>query len=67
MKHIDELEFCLKLWENEGGCTFGGKTKCEECAVPYLLLKYISNEVLHGNIKRLTLEEWKNKLNQIKK
>jgi hypothetical protein len=67
MKHIEELEFCLKLWEDKGECTFGGKTKCEECAVPYLLLKYITGEVLHGNIERLTLENWKNKFKTIKK
>lgn len=60
-----ELEFCLKLWEKQGGCSFGGGNKCEQCAVPYLLLKFESKEVLHGNIKRLTLEDWKNKIKKI--
>lgn len=63
-----ELEFCLKLWEEKGFCEFGGKTLCEECAVPYLLLKLINGEVLHGKeMKRLTLKDWKNKLESIKK
>jgi len=58
-----ELEFCLKLWEEKGSCTFGGKTECKQCAVPYLLWKMISGEIIHeGNIKRLTLEDWKNKI-----
>lgn len=56
----EELNFCLKLWEKQGYCNFGGKTKCEECAVPYLLYKLITGEVLHNKtMKRLTLEEWK--------
>jgi len=64
--YIKELEFCLKLWETKGSCTFGRKTKCEQCVVPYLLLKFISGEVLHRNIKRLTLEDWKEKFNEFK-
>jgi len=64
-KYIEELEFCLKLWETKDGCTFGGKTKCQNCAVPYLLLKFISGEVLHGNIQRLSLNDWKNKLRDV--
>ena len=63
--YIEELKFCLKLWETKGGCTFGGQTKCENCAVPYLLLKFISGEVLHGDIQRLSLEDWKKKLNSL--
>ncbi len=55
----EELGFCLKLWEEKGGCTFGGGNNCEECAAPYLLLKLISGEVLHGDdMKRLSLEDW---------
>lgn len=64
--YIDELDFCIKMWEEKGGCTFGGGNKCEDCAAPYLLLKFISGEVLHGDIKRLTFEEWKEKIEQIK-
>ena len=67
MDYIEELEFCLKLWESKGSCKFGGVTKCKDCAAPYILLKFISGEVLHGDMERLTLEDWKNKLKQIKK
>ncbi len=62
-KCIEELRFCLDLWESNGGCSFGGKTKCEDCAVPYLLLKFINGEVLHGDMQRLSLADWKNKMN----
>lgn len=64
--YIKELEFCIDLWKKQGGCTFGGGNKCENCAVPYLLLKFISGEVLHGDIKRLSLQEWEDKFNKIK-
>ncbi|MFA5382134.1 MAG: hypothetical protein WC356_03135 [Candidatus Micrarchaeia archaeon] len=65
---IKEFEFCLDLWEKQGHCSFGGYNKCENCAVPYLLYKFITGEVIHGdNIKRLTLEDWKEKLKEIKK
>ncbi len=64
--YIKELKFCLDLWETKGGCEFGEQTKCENCAAPYLLLKFISGEVLHGSdIRRLTLEDWKEKLKEI--
>ncbi len=65
-RYIDELEFCLKMWDDKGGCTFGGNTRCEECAAPYLLLKLINGEVLHGDIKRLTLNDWTEKLKELK-
>ncbi|MEN8252041.1 MAG: hypothetical protein ABFQ53_00455 [Patescibacteria group bacterium] len=64
-KYTKELKLCLELWETKGGCTFGGKTKCTNCATPYLLLKFISGEMLHGNIKRLSLDDWKKKLNSL--
>lgn len=64
---IKELEFCLKLWRERGFCKFGRKTKCEECAAPYLLLKLISGEIIHGDdIKRFSLEDWKIKLIELK-
>ncbi len=67
-KLIKELEFCLQLWEKQGHCEFGSYNKCEQCAAPYLLLKLISGEVLHGKeIKRLSLKDWKKKLEIIKK
>jgi hypothetical protein len=54
---LEELKFCIKLWKEKGGCKFGGSTRCKQCGTPYLLLKLISGEILHGeNIKRLTLE-----------
>ena len=66
-RFIEELEFCLRLWESRGYCKFGKLTKCEQCASPYILLKLINGEALHGdNMKRLTLEDWKNKLNEVK-
>ncbi|MCK9393607.1 MAG: hypothetical protein WCX30_03825 [Candidatus Paceibacterota bacterium] len=60
MKNLkEELNFCLKLWREQGYCSFGGKTNCSECATPYLLYKLIAGEILHGeNMKRLTLDEW---------
>ena len=64
---IEELNFCLEHWEKQGNCEFGGYTKCEQCAAPYLLYKLITGTALHGKgMKRLTLEEWKEKLNEIK-
>jgi hypothetical protein len=65
-KFIEELEFCLKLWEEKGGCKFGGGTKCTQCAAPYLLFKLISGELLHGDMQRLTLEDWKKKLKSLR-
>jgi hypothetical protein len=69
MKEIynHELEFCLSLWEKQGHCGFGGQTNCEQCAAPYLLWKLSTGEVLHGDMKRLTLADWKDKLNGLKK
>ena len=66
-KLIKELNFCLGLWGKQGYCEFGGYTKCEQCAAPYLVYKMITGKALHGKeMKRLTLEEWKEKLNEIK-
>ena len=59
---IHELNFCLKLWEEKWGCDFWWWTKCEQCATPYLLFKLLTWEVLHWNIKRLSLEQWKEKI-----
>ena len=61
----EELNFCLQLWESQGYCEFGGHTKCEQCAAPYILLKLATGEVLHGKMKRLTLEGWKDKIRNI--
>lgn len=63
---IKELEFCLRLWQKDQGCSFWWWTKCEQCAVPYLLWKLLTWEVLHWDIKRLTLQDWKEKLKNIK-
>jgi hypothetical protein len=57
-KLSDELKFCLELWQKQGHCTFGGRTDCEQCAVPYLLYKLITGNVLHGDMDRLTLDDW---------
>lgn len=66
-KLTEELEFCLRLWKEKGSCQFGGHTNCSECAAPYILLKLINGEVLHGDMKRLTLNDWEGKLQQLKK
>lgn len=65
-KLIEELEFCVNLWEKQGYCTFGGHTTCQECGAPYLLLKQINGEILHGKMTRLTLYDWKKKIDEIK-
>lgn len=62
---LHELNFCLQLREKERGCTFWWRTKCEQCAVPYLLWKVLTGEIIHGDIKRLTLEERKEKSKNI--
>ena len=62
----EELNFCLKLWEEQGYCEFGKKTYCEQCAAPYVLWKMISGEVIHGpDVERLTLEQWKEKIKNL--
>jgi len=66
MTPLEELEFCLEHWEKNGYCTFGKKTNCADCGAPYLLLKMITGEVLHGDMERLGLEEWKKKISEIK-
>lgn len=65
-KFVKELEFCLGLWEKQGYCEFGGYTKCEQCAAPYLLYKLTTGKVLHGKMERLTLDAWKKKLDELK-
>jgi hypothetical protein len=65
-KLIEELELCLRLWDEEGCCEFGGHTKCEYCAAPYLLYKLITGKALHGKMSRLNLKDWKKKLVEIK-
>lgn len=64
-KYISELKFCLKLREEEWWCTFAWWNKCDQCAVPYLLYKFISWEVLHWDIERLTLENRKQLVEKI--
>lgn len=63
---VKELGFCLKIWDKKWWCTFWWWTKCHQCATPYLLLKLINWEVLHWDIQRLSLEEWKQKFNSLK-
>ena len=63
---VEDLKFCLGLWEKQGHCRFGGRTNCEQCGVPYLLYKLITGEVLHGDMERLTLEDWKKRIDQMK-
>ncbi len=62
-----ELDFCMKLWEEQGHCTFGEKTQCSQCAAPYVLWKLLTGEVIHGDqIPRLTLEQWHRKIEELK-
>ncbi|MCX6824507.1 MAG: hypothetical protein NT085_05280 [candidate division SR1 bacterium] len=58
-----EIDFCIKLREEEGGCTFGKSTRCEQCAALSVLRKLYSGEVLDG--QKLSLEEWKQKIKNI--
>ncbi len=67
-KYIGELEFCLALWDKKGYCQFGKRTNCLDCAAPYILLKLINGEVIHGEeVRRLSLYEWQQKLEEVKK
>lgn len=66
-KYVKELNFCLQLRETEWGCTFWWWNKCEKCAVPYLLLKFINWEILHWDIHRLTLDDRKEKIKTVEK
>ena len=66
--YMHELDFCLDLWEEKWGCEFWWETKCDQCATPYLLLKLLTWEVLHEKeITRLSKEDWKKKVVEIKK
>ena len=65
-KYMEELDFCVDLWEKEWGCMFWWGTKCDQCATPYLLLKLLTWEVLHWDMKRLSKEDWKQKIADIK-
>jgi hypothetical protein len=67
MKPLEELKFCLELWEKQGYCEFGGKTECSKCGTPYLLYKMITGKVLHDSkMERLTLSDWKKLIEEIK-
>jgi hypothetical protein len=55
-----ELDFCLHLREQQGGCSFWKSTKCEQCASMYILRKLYSGEILDG--QKLSLDERKEKI-----
>jgi hypothetical protein len=61
---LKELNFCLKLWEQQGYCSFGGKTNCAECGCPYVLYKMCTGKVLHDGA-RLSLDAWKKLVGKI--
>ncbi|MBW6451426.1 MAG: hypothetical protein K0B02_01735 [DPANN group archaeon] len=64
---VSELEFCINLWKQQSYCEFAGHTDCDKCATPYLLNKLITGELLHGpDVKRLDVNEWYVKLEEIK-
>ena len=54
----EELESCLKLWEEQRNCSLGGKTECSNCAIFYLLYLIITKK-MEGDAKkqRLSLED----------
>lgn len=55
-----EIDFCLKLREEQWGCNFNKWSKCDQCAALSLLRKLYTWEVLDG--QKLSLEERKNKI-----
>ena len=59
---LHELKYCLEHREKKWSCTFWWGTICEQCAAPYLAWKLITGEVIHWDIKRLTLENRKEKV-----
>ena len=62
---LEEFKFCISMWQKQGYCEFGGKTKCKECGSLYVLYKLLTGEILHGDMERLALEDWKDKLNKV--
>jgi hypothetical protein len=58
-EYISELKFCLWHREEKWWCAFWWWTKCIQCAAPYILYKLISWKVLHWDMDRLNLEDWK--------
>ena len=68
VKPLEELNYCIEFWGKQGYCTFGGRTNCEACGTPYILLKLFSGEILHGKgIARLTLVDWRKKVESLEK
>lgn len=62
---IEELEFCLKRWEEKGYCDFDDdKRECPKCGSPYLTYKMLTGEDAGED---LSLKEWKEKLKEIKR
>ncbi len=55
-----EIDFCIKLREEQGGCGFGKHTNCEQCASMYVLRKLYTGEVLDG--QKLSLQDRKEKM-----
>ena len=54
----EELEFCIKFWEEQRNCGFAVKTECCNCAVFYLLYLIITKK-MEGDTKKqkLSLED----------
>ena len=54
----EELDFCIKFWEEQKKCSFGDKTECCNCAIFYLL-HLITTKKIEGDAKkqRLSLED----------
>jgi hypothetical protein len=66
-KALSELEYCMKLWTEQEHCSFGEQTNCSDCGAPYVLWKMTTGQVIHGSEhKRLTLNNWKDKIHILK-
>lgn len=53
---LNEMKFCLNMWNTKGYCSFGRETSCAKCAALYVLWKMLTGEALCG--QTLTLDEW---------
>ncbi len=60
---LEELESCIEIWHDKGHCELGKHNNCYQCGAPYKLLKLITGEEF---MTKLTLDEWKKKLYEMK-
>lgn len=48
-----EIRKCLSLYNSNGGCSFNGGVKCENCGSIPLMLKLAGQKVDHSTLKEL--------------